>query len=366
MSVDFESEGLLEGLVDPRERDQRTALLEHLLHRGVSLDELRRAAASGRLVMLAVECALDEGGEHFTLEQAAAEAGLTPETVARLRAAFGLAVPAPGAPGLDALDVDEARHAHEALDWGFSEAQLIRLNRAVGIAASTAAAAMLEAAGEALLRPGEGEHESAHRLALAAEQLLPMSGFIARYAVQEHLRAHLSRTAVTMTELRAGRTAELHEVSVLFVDLVGFTALGQRLGAARLGDVAERLASVAADVALPPVTLVKTIGDAAMFVAPEPAPLLSAAVELLAVGAADDRLPAIRAAIAKGTALARAGDWYGEPVNLASRICALSDPGSILVSVEVKEACPAGPWTNEGARSVKGFREPVSVWRLQT
>ena len=225
---------------------------------------------------------------------------------------------------------------------------------------------MLQAAGEAVLRPGEGEHELAHRLALAAAQLLPMAGSIASYAVQEHLRAQLSRMAITPAELRAGHPSDLHEVTVLFADLVGFTALGQSSGPERLGDVAERLAAIAAAVADPPVTLVKTLGDGAMLVAPEPGALLAAADALLTAADAEGAgFPRLRGGLAHGVALARGGDWFGEPVNLASRICDVAPPGAILASANVKDACPSARWAFAGAERLKGIPEPVELWRLE-
>lgn len=249
---------------------------------------------------------------------------------------------------------------------GFAPDQFLRLNREIGIAASHAAAAMLDVAGEALLQPGEGEHQLAHRFALAAEELLPMAGAIARYAVQEHLRAQLGRTAITTDEVRAGRTTNLRQVSVLFVDVVGFTALGERFGPALLGDIADRLAAIAAGAARPPVTLVKTIGDAAMLVAPEPEALLEAAVALLAAaGATDPPFPPLRGGVAGGLVLARNGDWYGEPVNLASRLCDLALPGTILVTTAVKDGCPTFHWEPAGTKPVKGLPGPVELWSTE-
>ncbi len=366
MRADFEAEGLLEDLHDPRERAERTALLHHLLHRGVPLEDLRRAAAEGRLVLLAVERALDATGEAYSPTDVAARTGLDVEAVRRLRASFGLAIPAADERGLGDPDVAEARHAQEALALGFTEEQLLRLNRAVGMAAAQVAAAMLQATQEAVLRPGEGEHELAHRLALAAAQLMPMAGSIASYAVQEHLRAQLSRMAITPAELRAGHPGDLHEVTVLFADLVGFTALGQSSGPERLGDVAERLAAIAAAVADPPVTLVKTLGDGAMLVAPEPGALLAAAVALLKAADAEGvGFPQLRGGLARGVALSRGGDWFGEPVNLASRICDVAPPGAILAPANVKDACPSARWAFAGAESLKGIPEPVQLWRLE-
>jgi hypothetical protein len=156
MPVDFEAEGLLDDLHDPCERAERIALLHHLLYRGVPLEDLRRAAAEGRLVLLAVERALDATGEAYAPTDVAAQTGLDVEAVRRLRASFGLAIPAADERGLGDPDVEETRHAQEALALGFTEEQLLRLNRDVGMAAAQVAAAMLQAAGEAVLRPGEG------------------------------------------------------------------------------------------------------------------------------------------------------------------------------------------------------------------
>lgn len=364
MSIDFEAEGLLGDLQDPRDRAERLTLLAHLSRRGVALDDLRTASAEGRLVMLAVERALNATGEGCTPLDVAHRAELDVGAVRRLRASFGLAVPAVDDCTLTERDVEEARHAKAALELGFTEEQLLQLNRNVGIAAAHAAAAMLQAAGRAVLRPGGGEHELAHRLALAAGQLIPMAGSIVSYAVQEHLRAQLSRVAISPAEIRAGQPRDLHEITVLFADLVGFTALGHRSGAEQLGGVAERLAAMASAVAEPPVTLVKTIGDAAMLVSPDPCSLLAAAANLVAAAEAEGpEFPGLHAGLAHGVALARGGDWYGEPVNLASRICDVAPVGAILVTSQVKDACPSTDWVSAGTEQLKGIPAPVELWR---
>ena len=42
--------------------------------------------------------------------------------------------------------------------------------------------------------------------------------------------------------------------------------------------------------------------------------------------------------MAAGAALSRAGDWYGRPVNLASRVTGIARPGSVLATREVRDA----------------------------
>src|SRR5208283_1861906 len=92
-------------------------------------------------------------------------------------------------------------------------------------------------------------------------------------------------------------------------------------------------------VAEPPVRLVKTIGDAAMFASVEPQPLLDAALRLLdAADAEGQDFPQMRAGGALGPALPRAGDWFGRPVNLASRITQVARPGSLLIERGLREA----------------------------
>ena len=116
----------------------------------------------------------------------------------------------------------------------------------------------------------------------------------------------------------------------------------------------------------PPVTLVKTLGHGAMLVAPEPGALLAAADALLTAAEAEGAgFPRLRGGLARGVALARGGDWFGEPVNLASRICDVTPPGAILAAANVKDACPFVSWAFAGAECLKGIPEPVELWRLE-
>ena len=52
----------------------------------------------------------------------------------------------------------------------------------------------------------------------------------------------------------------------------------------------------------------------------------------------------LRGGVASGEGLPRAGDWYGRPVNLASRITSFARRGTVVTSSEVREAAGAvGP-----------------------
>ena len=62
-------------------------------------------------------------------------------------------------------------------------------------------------------------------------------------------------------------------------------------------------------------------------------------VALRLVEAAEEaELPSLRAGIALGPALLRAGDYYGHSVNIASRVTGIARPGSVLCTEEVRDA----------------------------
>jgi class 3 adenylate cyclase len=72
-----------------------------------------------------------------------------------------------------------------------------------------------------------------------------------------------------------------------------------------------------------------------MLVSQEVDALLDYALRLRDAAAAErDAFPHLRIGVAHGPAVARPGDWYGRPVNLASRITAIARPGSALATHE--------------------------------
>jgi adenylate cyclase len=157
-------------------------------------------------------------------------------------------------------------------------------------------------------------------------------------------------------------------VWVGFADIVGFTRLGERVETHELGGLVVRLNDLVLETVTAPVRLVKTIGDAAMLVSPAAAPLVDTALAL--VEHADEQgeeFPPLRAGLAGGVALSRGGDWYGRPVNLASRVTDVARSGSVLATKDVRDA--AGDerykWSRAGMRQLKGFRERIPLYRAR-
>jgi adenylate cyclase len=228
------------------------------------------------------------------------------------------------------------------------------------LAATTAAAFV-----DAFLEPGDTEDEVAERFAVLAERLIPAIDPVLRAAYRQHLAESVRRGMLSAAERESGEVAGAQMVTVCFVDMVGFTRLGAQIEAQELGSLASKLAELATDVTEPPVRLVKTIGDAAMFVSTDTAAVVSVALSLLeAVQMAE--LPSLRAGVACGSALQRAGDYYGHAVNLASRVTGAARPGSVLCTQEVHDAAPDQfDWSFARKHKLKGMKDPVSLYRAR-
>jgi adenylate cyclase len=155
---------------------------------------------------------------------------------------------------------------------------------------------------------------------------------------------------------------------VAFADLVGFTRLGELVPPEQLERLANRLADAARDVAVPPVRFIKAIGDAVMLVSTNPVALLDAMLTLVEATEADEALPQLRVGMSYGPAVSRAGDWFGSPVNLASRVTSVSRPGSVLVSEAAREKIGddgSFDWSFARARRLKGIQDDVKLFRAR-
>jgi adenylate cyclase len=364
-SIDFAAEGLLDGL-EGSARDERLVLLERLASDGVALSDLRRASASGTIVYLAADRVIG-GPERYTAAEVAQRSGIGEDFLVAARRAMGLPIPEPDEAVYAEAEIEAARMVLVARDAGISDDDLLELLRVLGRGLGQAAESLRTVPLKLVLEPGISESELAQRYAGAAGALYPLVNPLVSNVLALHLRHATQSTVVSELERLGGRLPGSRAVAVCFADLVGFTRLGEEVPPDELGQLAVRLEKLAAEAAAPPVRLVKTIGDAAMLTAPEPEPLLRAALNL--IDAADregEDFPQLRAGAAFGQALPRAGDWFGRPVNLASRITGVARPGSVLAEREVREAVE-GPyrWSYAGERRLKGIREPVPLFRAR-
>jgi len=364
--TDFEAEGLLDG-VEGEAREARRRLLEQLDGEGVPLEELREAVAGGRLTLLPVERALAGGSPRYTPREVAELSGVDLDLLQRATAALGVPYPDPDMRSLTEADLEEARRVKAFIAAGLPEDGILQVARTIGMGTSRIAEANRELVVRTLMQPGDTERDLALRFAAAAEHMLPLIGPTLVYALQTHMLEQVRRDVIAAADLASGEVGGTVELAACFADLVGFTKLGEQIETEELGLVAGRLDELATAVAEPPVRLVKLIGDAAMLVASDAEAMVGAALRL--VEAADeegDEFPRLRAGVSYGSALVQAGDYYGRPVNLASRITAIAKPGSVVVDEPTMEAAgTAFHYSYAGERRLKGFDLRVKLYRAR-
>ncbi len=367
MAIDFEAEGLLEGLEGPA-RQARLGLLRRLESEGYELDELRTASGEGRLPLLAVERAIAGGAGRYTAAEVSERSGLEPEFLERLWRALGVALADPDERTFTEADMEAALRTKALRDAGLSDASIVEIGRVMARGTFGVASAVAKVFVETFVEAGDDEQSLALRYAEASRVLTPMLGPVIEHVLGLQQRSLIRQTAVDLSTLGTGLLPQGQQVSIAFADLVGFTRLGENLDPAELGAVAERLEALAFDVAEPPVRLIKTIGDAVMLESADTDALVGATLALVAAAetAAAD-LPALRAGLARGEALERAGDWFGRPVNLASRIADVARPGTLLLDARAKADADGDLWrfSAAGKRSLKGVKGPVSLHRVR-
>ncbi|HTX10029.1 MAG TPA: adenylate cyclase regulatory domain-containing protein [Solirubrobacteraceae bacterium] len=361
----FEAAGLLEGL-GPAARAERVDLLRYLMGLGFPLDQLRHHTALGTLTLLPANRVL--GGDLlYTHDEVVERSGVDGAMLDQLRQAMGFPRAEPEELAFSDADIESARLAMQAYSLGVSEEDLIDVTRVLSRGLAQSADLMREVALRRVLEPGLSERELAERLSLSADMLLPIIRPLVGHLLMLHMRGITQDEMIGAAERAGGVLPGVRDVSVAFADLVGFTRVGEEVLPAELGRVAARLETMALSLALPPVSLVKSIGDAVLLVSPDPEPLLHCSLSLIdAADAEGEAYPQLRVGVARGPAQRHAGDWYGRPVNLASRVTGVARPGSVLATSEVHDSArDAFRWSFAGERRIRGVRGPVAVFRAR-
>jgi class 3 adenylate cyclase/tetratricopeptide (TPR) repeat protein len=175
--------------------------------------------------------------------------------------------------------------------------------------------------------------------------------------------------------------AELRVASVLFVDLVGYTALSESRDAEDVRDLLSRYFERARTiVGRYGGTIEKFIGDAVMAVWGAPVAReddaeravragleLVDAVAAFGEGVGAPRLRA-RAGVVTGQVASATGPGeglvVGDRVNTASRVQSTAEPGTVYVDDVTRQSTSAAiAYADAGEHAVKGKAEPLRLWR---
>ncbi|WP_030015994.1 MULTISPECIES: adenylate/guanylate cyclase domain-containing protein [Micrococcales] len=146
-----------------------------------------------------------------------------------------------------------------------------------------------------------------------------------------------------------------------FADLVSFTSLSRQMSEKTLASLVQHFEQKCAEVvAVGGGRIIKTVGDEILFMTESPEAAARISLTLSHIIREDPNLPEARVAFVWGRILPRLGDVYGPTVNLASRLVALAEPGSVLTDSSTARVLdgderfvlqPLGP------RNVRGFGE---------
>jgi adenylate cyclase len=329
----------------------------------VPVDDLRRAVAHDRLAALPVQRVL-AGDDCYTLPELADEAGVERETMRKDLINLGFAVPDDDTKAFDDDDLDAACAVAAFRAAGIDEQGLQSVGRVLGQSMRTVAAAVRELLGESV-RPADGEHDVGLRYAELAGALGRELETVVAHAIRVHIREGVRYEVIGGVERDTGQLPDTVPLTVAFVDLSGFTVLGERLPPASVASIGDRFADLAISVARPPVRLMKLLGDGAILAAPDAAPVLEATLELSRRAAEDElEMPKVHAGVATGNVVTRRGELYGTTPNLASRLCSLAEPGCVLADASTRAASPNLAWRPAGRQRPKGYDRELELFAL--
>lgn len=130
--------------------------------------------------------------------------------------------------------------------------------------------------------------------------------------------------------------------AVGFIDLVSFTRLSQKMEPRQLADMVQEFQGMAYNiVATGGGRVIKTVGDEVFFAASTPLAGAEIAMTLMERVTAAEDLPQARVGFVWGRVLSRLGDIFGSSVNLAARLTAVADPGTIFTDEETARVLSA-------------------------
>jgi adenylate cyclase len=166
------------------------------------------------------------------------------------------------------------------------------------------------------------------------------------------------------TLVQAGLYTKLERPPAMcFLDITGYTRLTQERGDAAAADMAGQLSRLVQRTSVRYAgKAVKWLGDGVMFYFTDPGPGVVAALDMLE-GVADAGLPPAHVGLHAGPVLFQEGDYFGQTVNVASRIAEYARPGEVLVSQAVVDASHGADatFTEIGPVELKGVAGTVQL-----
>jgi adenylate cyclase len=368
------------GIIVPEEPDRlspgdvrRAIMGKSLEDAGIPLDSVAAALERGTLSLRFLDA---ESYERFaalsteTFQQVSDRTGIPLELLTVVRESIGMAEPSPD----DRLRDDEMAivpFIELQLASGFRPAAIERLLRVQGDGTrritEQEGAWWISEVIEPAIAAGTGVDEMASpefadRISPLAEQTV-----LAMY----HAQQARAWTANIIDGFEAqlekeGIHSRLERLpAICFLDITGYTRLTQERGDDAAADLAGTLARLVQRSSVQyggkPI---KWLGDGVMFYFPDPGPGVRAALAMVD-RLADAGLPPAHVGLNAGPVLFQEGDYFGQTVNLSSRIADYARPGEVLVTQTVADASQESGVSFQGIGQIelKGVSGTVPLLR---
>jgi len=338
-------------------------LLAFLRELGATPEQIADAEARCSLVQLGADVVLS-AADALTVRDVAAGSGLALTQVLEFWTTLGVAVPGPDVPMFSTDDVELVRAlcSIDLLEHAEGDELLRVVGSALARVADAAVAFYVHSVESDLADSGAGLSQLARKSAMAATKALDLGAGLGA------VFTHILRDAIERQRRAQAHVSDraLSRVAVGFVDLVGFTPLSHRMASRELSAFVIQFENQAFKIASEHGgRIVKHIGDEVMFVALEAPAACRLALGLMKGFAGEGIQP--RGGLAFGDVVTRQGDYYGEVVNLASRLSDLAIPGEVLADDELRRATAGAgiAFDPAGRRQLKGFEDPVAVFAVR-
>jgi adenylate cyclase len=357
---------------------RRASLVESLKAGGIPLDGLSSALRRGDVSLDFMDGVVYERFSSLsdvTFQQFSDRSGVPVELLLLIREAAGFA-PAEPQDRMRDGEFPIADFIEAQFSAGFRPISIERLLRVQGDSlrrmAESEAAWWTAEVTEPAIAAGKSAEE------VSASEFSTQLSMLAEKAILAMYHAHQTRswTGNIIAGFEAAMAAVgLHSrlerpPAMCFLDITGYTRLTQERGdeaAAQLAATLSRLVQRASvqHGGRP----IKWLGDGVMFYFPDPGPGVVAALDMVD-GVADAGLPPAHVGLHAGPVIFQEGDYYGQTVNIASRIAEYARPGEVLVSQAVVDAWtaragsadPAAAFAEIGPVELKGVSGTMALY----
>ena len=350
---------------------RRAGLVHSLENAGIPLDGLAAMIRDGNLSLDFMDSPTYErfaALSDVTFQQLSASTGVPVELLMIIREAVGSAQPDPD----DRMREDELAivpFIELQVGAGFRPIAIERLLRVIGDSLRRVAETEGDWWFTEVIEPRVAKGLSPNDA--AAAEISDRLGEVSDQALMATYHAQQARawTANIIRGIegdlsRAGLHSRLERPPAMcFLDITGYTRLTQERGDAAAAELAGELARLVQRTSVQyggrPV---KWLGDGVMFFFPKAGPGVLAALEMVD-GAAGAGLPPAHVGLHAGPVVFQQGDYFGQTVNVASRIAEYARPGEVLVTQEVIDASDGvlASFTEIGPVELKGVSGPMRL-----